>query len=67
MGEDEIRLPAEYMKETLTHFGQYWRKGTNIIEKIYCSKTVTCTHRKEISAMISIISTDVVGYTLHRS
>lgn len=23
MGEDEIRLPAEYVKETLTYFGQY--------------------------------------------
>jgi hypothetical protein len=67
MGEDEIRLPAEYVKETLTYSGQYWRKGTKVIEKIYCSKTLTCTHRKEICPTISIISTLVVGYTIHRS
>jgi hypothetical protein len=33
MGEDEIRLPALYVKEVLTHFGQYWRKRTKIILK----------------------------------
>jgi len=40
MGKDEMILPAEYVKETLTYFGQYWRKRTKIIERIYCSKTV---------------------------
>ena len=33
MGEDEIRLPTEYVKVTFTYFGQYLGKRTKIIEK----------------------------------
>jgi len=47
MGEDEIRLPTEYVKVTFTYFGQYLGKRTKITEKNYCSKRVTCTHKKD--------------------
>jgi hypothetical protein len=38
MGEDEIRLLAECMKETLTYFGQYRRREQKLLKTFTVQK-----------------------------